>query len=98
MRCKVSACGNFSAVCLVLFLMVRRPPRSTRTDPLFPYTTLVRSLVRTPRQFSQHRRVPPGRRKREVKVMSTLARIGISIFKVLDSVSEAAEEIGRAHV
>src|SRR3546814_5228372 len=23
--------------------MTRRPPRSTRTDPLFPYTTLVRS-------------------------------------------------------
>src|SRR3546814_3907859 len=27
----------------VLFLMIRRPPRSTRTDTLFPYTTLVRS-------------------------------------------------------
>src|SRR3546814_1805774 len=25
--------------------MIRRPPRSTRTDTLFPYTTLVRSLV-----------------------------------------------------
>src|SRR3546814_15193120 len=24
-------------------LMIRRPPRSTRTDTLFPYTTLVRS-------------------------------------------------------
>src|SRR3546814_8714120 len=24
--------------------MIRRPPRSTRTDPLFPYTTLFRSL------------------------------------------------------
>src|SRR3546814_20020490 len=28
--------------------MIRRPPRSTRTDPLFPYTTLFRSN----RQFS----------------------------------------------
>src|SRR3546814_5391478 len=27
-----------------LFLMIRRPPRSTRTDTLFPYTTLFRSL------------------------------------------------------
>src|SRR3546814_9143803 len=27
------------------FLMIRRPPRSTRTDTLFPYTTLFRSLV-----------------------------------------------------
>src|SRR3546814_3662731 len=25
------------------FLLIRRPPRSTRTDTLFPYTTLVRS-------------------------------------------------------
>src|SRR3546814_279458 len=25
------------------FLMIRRPPRSTRTDSLFPYTTLFRS-------------------------------------------------------
>src|SRR3546814_3854359 len=39
-----------SYVCLVFdlmfffFLMIRRPPRSTRTDTLFPYTTLFRSL------------------------------------------------------
>src|SRR3546814_6519009 len=26
--------------------MIRRPPRSTRTDTLFPYTTLFRSLLR----------------------------------------------------
>src|SRR3546814_6135277 len=26
-----------------IFLMIRRPPRSTRTDTLFPYTTLFRS-------------------------------------------------------
>src|SRR3546814_2039767 len=31
---------------LVFFLMIRRPPRSTRTDTLFPYTTLFRSLDR----------------------------------------------------
>src|SRR3546814_20953559 len=29
---------------LFFFLMIRRPPRSTRTDTLFPYTTLFRSL------------------------------------------------------
>src|SRR3546814_8978139 len=29
----------------MFFLMIRRPPRSTRTDTLFPYTTLFRSLV-----------------------------------------------------
>src|SRR3546814_5080150 len=33
-------------MCLVVFfLMIRRPPRSTRTDTLFPYTTLFRSVV-----------------------------------------------------
>src|SRR3546814_19712240 len=31
------SCVNF------FFLMIRRPPRSTRTDTLFPYTTLFRS-------------------------------------------------------
>src|SRR3546814_14243430 len=31
--------------------MIRRPPRSTRTDTLFPYTTLFRSLGK-PRQMT----------------------------------------------
>src|SRR3546814_16528422 len=31
----------FSSICF--FIMIRRPPRSTRTDTLFPYTTLFRS-------------------------------------------------------
>src|SRR3546814_18844199 len=40
---------NLCRVCTFLiyscfFLMIRRPPRSTRTDTLFPYTTLFRSL------------------------------------------------------
>src|SRR3546814_1702573 len=42
---------SFVMICIVLramfrfffFLMIRRPPRSTRTDTLFPYTTLFRS-------------------------------------------------------
>src|SRR3546814_1816677 len=32
---------------LFFFLMIRRPPRSTRTDTLFPYTTLFRSWVKS---------------------------------------------------
>src|SRR3546814_16833540 len=32
-----------SCMFLCFFLMTRRPPRSTRTDTLFPYTTLFRS-------------------------------------------------------
>src|SRR3546814_13055020 len=30
---------------MIFFLMIRRPPRSTRTDTLFPYTTLFRSRL-----------------------------------------------------
>src|SRR3546814_17757198 len=35
------------------FLMIRRPPRSTRTDTLFPYTTLFRS-PRIPKDLEKH--------------------------------------------
>src|SRR3546814_11405974 len=42
------SCSSF--VVFFFFLMIRRPPRSTRTDTLFPYTTLFRS--------SRHRAVP----------------------------------------
>src|SRR3546814_10985095 len=31
-------------ICYLFFLMIRRPPRSTRNDTLFPYTTLFRSI------------------------------------------------------
>src|SRR3546814_4977600 len=41
-------------MCL-FFLMRRRPPRSTRTVPLFPYTTLFRSRVH--RLLRGHRRI-----------------------------------------
>src|SRR3546814_1243446 len=43
----------------VFFLMIRRPPRSTRTDTLFPYTTLFRS-VRRCGQILQHRAQTAG--------------------------------------
>src|SRR3546814_4719065 len=33
-------------VVILFFLMIRRPPRSTRTDTLFPYTTLFRSATK----------------------------------------------------
>src|SRR3546814_19951978 len=40
--CRVDVTFSFS-LCCFFFLMIRRPPRSTRTDTLFPYTTLFRS-------------------------------------------------------
>src|SRR3546814_15950007 len=39
--------GDHLYYMLFVFLMIRRPPRSTRTDTLFPYTTLFRSQVPT---------------------------------------------------
>src|SRR3546814_8823857 len=35
--------------------MIRRPPRSTRTDTLFPYTTLFRSQPRPHDEGADHR-------------------------------------------
>src|SRR3546814_5396282 len=36
---------NYIGLVFFCFLMIRRPPRSTRTDTLFPYTTLFRSIA-----------------------------------------------------
>src|SRR3546814_7288328 len=44
---------------LFFFLMIRRPPRSTRTDTLFPYTTLFRSIW----LFANHPPAPIARRR-----------------------------------
>src|SRR3546814_15611719 len=41
--------------------MIRRPPRSTRTDTLFPYTTLCRS-----RDDEEHAAIPGGQQERFV--------------------------------
>src|SRR3546814_15383154 len=41
--CIVLLLYTMFALLLCFFLMIRRPPRSTRTDTLFPYTTLFRS-------------------------------------------------------
>src|SRR3546814_18218650 len=49
MRCLCYVIHDYVVVYLCVFfffLMIRRPPRSTRTDTLFPYTTLFRSTAR----------------------------------------------------
>src|SRR3546814_20933547 len=40
---EVDVCRVREFIIDCFFLMIRRPPRSTRTDTLFPYTTLFRS-------------------------------------------------------
>src|SRR3546814_11188960 len=48
--CNITVCSSFLVFIplltylFIFFLMIRRPPRSTRTDTLFPYTTLFRSV------------------------------------------------------
>src|SRR3546814_10677215 len=65
------------------FLMIRRPPRSTRTDTLFPYTTLFRScemirdIVTGDTTVSYERR---SARSNPVLLRSFLRLIGASGF------------------
>src|SRR3546814_7529927 len=49
--------------------MKRRPPRPTRTDTLFPFTTLFRSPLADPfqgAQFDQLRQIARGRRRGDI--------------------------------
>src|SRR3546814_2081312 len=53
--------------------MIRRPPRSTRTDTLFPYTTLFRSQAQAYEEPAAGKAVielrPSGRRRQGVAVL-----------------------------
>src|SRR3546814_4889253 len=75
-------------VSFFFFLMIRRPPRSTRTDTLFPYTTLFRSL-------DTHASMRFGTRVRFKSVQAARAAALAAWFA-----TRAGErvEIGRAHV
>src|SRR3546814_13511388 len=73
---------------LIFFLMIRRPPRSTRTDTLFPYTTLFRSstvllkLLCAPDDLHDFERRVPGRRRSEehTSELQSLMRISYAVF------------------
>src|SRR3546814_685671 len=47
-------CFYLMLLFIFFFLMIRRPPRSTRTDTLFPYTTLFRSFLEGGAAFLVH--------------------------------------------
>src|SRR3546814_4494194 len=55
--------------------MIRRPPRSTRTDSLFPYTTLFRSGARGGKVV-RYIKLAISRSKRAFSTLSTLPRKG----------------------
>src|SRR3546814_17449480 len=58
-------------ITILFFLMLRRPPRSTRTDTLFPYTTLFRSPPHPPTRSSLGRAsAKPDRRRKRAPSMT----------------------------
>src|SRR3546814_20961714 len=76
-----------SVIFVCFFLMIRRPPRSTRTDTLFPYTTLFRShLPRAARRCAcagAHRTQPALRQSRSeehTSELQSLMRISYAVF------------------
>src|SRR3546814_19898922 len=66
-------CVCFYSLSVFFFLMIRRPPRSTRTDTLFPYTTLFRSQP-TPASGNSRQRWPPSTRSRKIPCQPRWAR------------------------
>src|SRR3546814_18648702 len=78
------------------FLMIRRPPRSTRTDTLFPYTTLFRSKDarrisgRADQEGARHAHGRPGGRSRPPRGADRLSQGRNQVTR--------KAKIGRAHV
>src|SRR3546814_2183505 len=76
---------------MFFFLMIRRPPRSTRTDTLFPYTTLFRSPPPSPADdsssifepssaaFSPNSRTRP-RSEEHTSELQSLMRTSYAVF------------------
>src|SRR3546814_2547889 len=82
-----------SLSCFCFFLMIRRPPRSTRTDTLFPYTTLFRSpmasgqwiLSTSPTCWPERSRARAGckrwsRSEEHTSELQSLMRISYAVF------------------
>src|SRR3546814_16433013 len=77
--------------------MIRRPPRSTRTDTLFPYTTLFRSLgdlqLRTLDERLPHRAADERQARRlEVREIPGLATDELDVGDVLLGVGAGVAE------
>src|SRR3546814_13783514 len=65
-------------IIIIFFLMIRRPPRSTRTDTLFPYTTLFRSAEETIEETFSFYRLP-RRHHKHMKSTNMLERFNEEI-------------------
>src|SRR3546814_18494588 len=87
----ISVCVGVRCDSVLFFLRILRPPRSTRTDTLFPYTTLFRSS--TSRAYRSVREQERGGRGLE-QVASDAAEQCFAEARP----AKGAHEIGRAHV
>src|SRR3546814_15445815 len=87
-----------STTLLFFFFMTRRPPRSTRTDTLFPYTTLFRSpLANFPERRINRREGPlVTRTKVAIGVPETAIIIGPALREILlvESGRDQDERVG----
>src|SRR3546814_3838019 len=91
--------------------MIRRPPRSTRTDTLFPYTTLFRSaelssdqLRRAARRARDSRQacrllalalVLEGRSEEHTSELQSLMRISYAVFCLKKNTTTKAQSLSR---
>src|SRR3546814_2587935 len=87
---------SYLRIVFLFCLMIRRPPRSTRTDTLFPYTTLFRSIAApassrssrgaaasTPPRSSPTnavRAATPTRSEEHTSELQSLMRISYAVF------------------
>src|SRR3546814_13284895 len=97
-------------LCFFFLLMIRRPPRSTRTDTLVPYTTLFRSAGSAADRAAapaaedagngvscrgrRERRQPPRKLETARSAITPQAFSPATCF----SLPRSSDEIGRAHV
>src|SRR3546814_4887853 len=63
--------------------MIRRPPRSTRTDPPFPYTTLFRSLSSSAVYDALHQAGLRGREQLLVRALSQGQKRRVNLARLL---------------
>src|SRR3546814_4385295 len=75
--------------------MIRRPPRSTRTDTLFPYTTLFRSDVEVNNCYMKHyaRVFKPTEVQMMLAAFSNMETVHIAAYShLLDTIGMPEEE------
>src|SRR3546814_2837970 len=82
---------------VIFVLMLRRPPRSTRTDTLFPYTTLFRSGPRrTSTRLASRNAIDvapprpiPTRSEEHTSELQSLMRISYAVFCLIQQLIHA---------